>query len=446
MTVLRFDPHAPARLGLTTGLGQTGRLREPSLLMGRHPAAAALPRPLPQQTQIAATRRRKIWDLAGNLHCSIIGTCLATAELRQILTKAKLAAPGASDHELHGQGVMLAGRRDGAAKLLNKALDQRHRLAIKQLDAAEDEAGVRALWRQAVQRGEIPGAYWAVLTHPSTTQAVVREVFGEVHMLSHLVGAANRADIRRLCTLEAEKEELEAKVARQQAQLREAIVSRDVRIEQLGRALAAQMSAADPASSDPVEAASEHAMLTRLVADLERRLEREAMLRQRAETRLATAETALAEERKIATAAERRESDLRRELDALEASAAEAATAHEAESAPAADLQGLALLYVGGRPNQVGRLRAAAESAAAEFLHHDGGIEERGGLLPGLISRADAVFFPVDCVSHDAMSLVKRLCRQAGKPYRPLRSSGLGSFLAALRDKLPVVLPGSSPI
>jgi Uncharacterized protein conserved in bacteria (DUF2325) len=67
-------------------------------------------------------------------------------------------------------------------------------------------------------------------------------------------------------------------------------------------------------------------------------------------------------------------------------------------------------------------------------LHHDGGIEERGGLLPGLVSRADAVLFPVDCVSHAAMSLVKRLCRQAGKPFVPLRSAGLAPFCAALRN------------
>ena len=77
-------------------------------------------------------------------------------------------------------------------------------------------------------------------------------------------------------------------------------------------------------------------------------------------------------------------------------------------------------------------MRALSERSGALFLHHDGGIEERGGLLPGLVSRADAVLFPVDCVSHAAMSLVKRLCQQAGKPFVPLRSAGLAPFCAAL--------------
>src|SRR4029453_8850762 len=57
---------------------------------------------------------------------------------------------------------------------------------------------------------------------------------------------------------------------------------------------------------------------------------------------------------------------------------------------------------------------------------------DRTGLLAGLVSRADVVMFPVDCVSHDAVATVKRLCRQASKPYVPLRSAGLSSFVAAL--------------
>jgi hypothetical protein len=52
-------------------------------------------------------------------------------------------------------------------------------------------------------------------------------------MLSHLVGAANRADIRRLRQLEDENAELNAKVGRQQQQLRDAVVSREATIREL---------------------------------------------------------------------------------------------------------------------------------------------------------------------------------------------------------------------
>jgi hypothetical protein len=95
-------------------------------------------------------------------------------------------------------------------------------------------------------------------------------------------------------------------------------------------------------------------------------------------------------------------------------------------------LKGVRLLYVGGRPGQIPRIRAFVEAAQGEFLHHDGGVEERKGLLAGLVGRADAVFFPVDCISHEAAGGLKRLCRQAAKPYLPLRSASLTSFMAAV--------------
>ena len=43
---------------------------------------------------------------------------------------------------------------------------------------------------EALEHGEIAGPYWALLTHPVTDNRLVQQVFGDVHMLSHQVGAA----------------------------------------------------------------------------------------------------------------------------------------------------------------------------------------------------------------------------------------------------------------
>jgi hypothetical protein len=64
-----------------------------------------------------------------------------------------------SDHELHGQAVLLDGRRDHASKLLQKALDRRHRSAIVQFGKARNVEDLRNLWTSEVQRADIPGAY-----------------------------------------------------------------------------------------------------------------------------------------------------------------------------------------------------------------------------------------------------------------------------------------------
>jgi hypothetical protein len=382
--------------------------------------------PLAQKTRT----RRKIWEFDANLHCSIIGTCLSNGELRHILLKLSInEAATATEHELHASSVLIAGKHTESAKLLHKALDRRHRVAINRFARAKSVSEVRALWEEAVQAGEIPGAYWAALTHPLTNDALVREVFSEVHMLSHLVGAANRADIRRLRQLEAENAGLLAKVERQQQQLRDAIVARDTKIRELNRALEARI---DPGQDRP-EAPGE-AGWRALAADLKCRLDRCNGRSERIERQLREARSTLAAERLAHSACTQREAELRREIEAFDASLAITGEFAGDVDADAIGSLNATLLYVGGRPAQIGHLRALAERFGAIFLHHDGGIEERGGLLPGLVSRADAVLFPVDCVSHAAMSQVKRLCRQAGKPFLPLRSAGLAPFCAALKN------------
>ena len=372
-------------------------------------------------------RRTRIWELSNHLHCSIVGTCLSTAELRQVAAKTGPAVDGSSEHDLHRRGVTLAGQRDGAAKLLHKALDRKHRAAIARFDKAGTVDEVRAEWREAVKRGDVPGAYWAAMTHPAASDALVREVFGEVHMLSHLVGAANRADIRKLAELEAENDLLRAKLARQQDQLRDGLTRRDARIQELNDLLARRIG--EEAAAGQPDDASERAALEGLVASLEQRLRSEGNRRIAVEERLARRTEELAREREQHAASRHQEAVLREELEAIEPDIASQAA--EGEASPAS-LAGLSLLYVGGRTDRLGHLRTLSEQRGVTFLHHDGGVDDRSGLLAGLVSRADVVMFPVDCVSHEAVTIVKRLCRQTAKRYVPLRSSGTSSYVAAL--------------
>jgi hypothetical protein len=379
-------------------------------------------------TPPTSRRRTTIWDMHHSMHCSIIGTCLSNAEIRRLLIKLGVhGAESASDHDLHKQGVTLAGRQQGGGKFIQKALDHRHQAAIKQFARAKDENALRELWEEALKRGDIPGAYWAVLSHPAATGAIMRKVFGDVHMLSHMVGAANRADIRRLCRLEEQNASLSAKVEAQQLQLRNGFTERDNKIRMLNEALSralAQTPASPESTSDDARAATE------ALTDLDRRLRREITSRERLERRLQSATLTAAQ-------AERAQRDLRdeceglrRELALLEAQLNDWLAEDNNSRTP--KLSGAQVLYVGGRAHQVPQLRAIVERAGGTLLYHDGGIEHSTTLLPGLISRADCAVFPIDCISHDAMGLLKRQCRQSAKPFIPLRTSSLASLLSGL--------------
>jgi hypothetical protein len=378
--------------------------------------------------------RRKIWDLDGSLHCSVIGTCLTAGELRALVRK--FHAPlgeKPTDHELHTIAVSALTHRDLLAKQIQKALDRSHASCIRHFAEAKSADDLRHLWNEARQAGDIPGAYWAVLTHPRASDALVRQTFGDVHMLSHLVGAANRADIRRLHQLEEEKAALEETLARQQAQLRDGIVARDAKIRELNAALSARIEQqSHVAAASQSYPASEIGTLHALVADLRKLLDREVQRRERAEKRAEELATTHGKSEHARLLLEEEAAALRAELDAAEAQLATTGT--EEEMTDNLDLTGITILYVGGRPHQVARLRLLVGQASGQLIDHDGGIEERPDLLAGLVSRADAAFFPVDCISHRAALLLKRLCQQSGKPYVPLRSASVASMLRALRS------------
>ncbi|MGY0711260.1 DUF2325 domain-containing protein [Azospirillum argentinense] len=389
--------------------------------------------PVPPQLAGAVptgTRRSRIWDINPSLHCSIIGTCLTAADLRRLLAKLNAATKTDSDHTLHKRGVQLAGQRDTAGKLLHKTLDRRHEATVRRFARSSTPAAVRRLWLQALDEGDIPGAYWALLTHPAADDALMAEAFGEIHMLSHMVGSSNRLDLARLRRAEQALGDRDDTIDRQQARLQEAAREKTElrrRLEGLESVIARLSAArAAPAVAVPADAADR--------ATLQRRLDDE---RARAATlarHLAETQEALAAARAANAGQEHRAAALQAELVAYERAMAPEDEENADAGALSDHLAGRTLLYVGGRPGLVKRLKAAAEGRGATLLVHDGGIEDSATLLPGLVSQADAALFPVDCVSHTAAGRVKALCRDADKPFLTLRTASLASFLAAVEQ------------
>ncbi len=376
------------------------------------------------------SRRAKIWEISSALHCSIIGTCLTAGELRQFLARfADSKAGSASDHALHSQGVRAAAHHDAAGKLLHKLLDNRHEAAVQRFSKAKTDAEVKALWVQAFERGSIPGAYWAVLTHPATSRALIEEVYGQVHMLSHMVGSSNRVDIARLCALERQLGERDAKMARQEARLaanaaeRSELLRRVEAVEgELRRRAAAEGLTANVDSSGDS-------------GPLLQRIDAEKAHSVRLSARIAELEGQLQSALRLAATLQEQNDRLESEIAAVESSLRIDDDQRVAPDNVENELEGITLLYVGGRPGLVDQLKAQCARRGGVLLAHDGGIEDNAAALPGLVSRAHAAFFPVDCVSHLAAGQVKKLCREIGKPFVPLRSASVASFIAAIGDR-----------
>jgi hypothetical protein len=420
-----FPPAAPPQHALASVLGkrQPAPCEKDCCATGPKATARVVAPP---------ARRARLADLDANIHCSIVGTCLSTTELRKLIGRyvPQLSGKDATDVEIHHTAVNLSTGGGIVAKELNKALDARHAPAIKKFRTAQDETALKTLWQDALAQGDVPGAYWALMTHPESTFLLRSQAFGEVHMLSHLVGAANRADVRRVAALEEETVRLKEANAALLARLNAVNTQHAA-----ARAELAELARQHPSDSTAAPAAPvpEMAQLRAILADREEKLALHTARRNASAQKFA-AQQARYDALQAEFHATRDALDTARlELGALENAFDDTACDAGGGKTALPPLDGKCVLYVGGRPGCAERLCKMVATAGGKLLVHDGGIEDRDGLLATMLPRAQMVVFPIDCISHNAMHVAKQACARRGIACHPIRSASVASFVALMQ-------------
>ncbi len=388
--------------------------------------------------------RRKLWDLDHGLHCSIIGTCLTLDDLRKLSRKLGIAEAGADDYDIHVRFVRMARERNPGARMMQKILERRHRRAIARFAEASDAEALGRLWAEALKEGDIPGAYWATQTHPALSPELEFKIFGDTHMLSHIAGASNRADVKDLTTLREDRAKTEEALAAEQARRYRQVAERDARIAELEAQVGALNGAWERVRDlerdmAELQSGAEAKGLRITVREVQRELTdcmaAHSAVRRELHARERDRDTLEADNRALSAALAGLEAENRALEAQLESGLGACPTRCDAPAA-CADLAGRCVLYVGGRPQHACRFRAVVERWNGTFLHHDGGREQSDDALEGVLTRADIVVFPTDCISHSAVRKIKDRCRGCEKPYVPVRTSGLGAFVSGLKEAL----------
>jgi hypothetical protein len=156
--------------------------------------------------------RRKLWDIPGMYHCPVIGTCLEISELRRIAAQTGLQADAPlSDYDMHAVFVSAAGEKSPLSIATQKALQKKYTSAVRRFAKVRDAASLTTLWRESLTTGEVPGALWALMTHALADEQLLTLVYKDVHMLSHQIGASQRADLERLARIRNELTALRAR-------------------------------------------------------------------------------------------------------------------------------------------------------------------------------------------------------------------------------------------
>jgi hypothetical protein len=391
-------------------------------------------------------RRKKLWQLDAHFHCSVIGTCVSLDELRRICQKIKIKLDSnVGNYELHRGFVSLADEPCDATRLLHKHLDRKYKRSIETVAKFSSEDAFRDFWTASLKIGQVAGPYWALVTHPQVPNDLLQYIYGDVHMLSHLSGASVRVDMQKLSRLQQRNRDLEKQLTETKAtnhqQLTKHLKTQVALKTQLAQAKTTQSALKD--AHLQLDSLKNDPLANRLQAKLDTLSDELIEAKKRAHR----AETVIEEWRQSADSAQNHTNELANQLtetcqerDALEKMLNRLSNLDPGESCPAQEnnlcsgtsLCGRCILYVGGRYSQCSQFRTLVERQNGRFLHHDGGREDSRQRLGTILSQADAVLCPLDCVSHDAVNRVKRFCENYAKPLVLLPHASLSAFARGL--------------
>lgn len=389
-----------------------------------------------------APKRRKLWEVEMRFHCSIIGTCVTLPELRRISKKAGIVLAQerkVTDYMLHVGFVNIAAENIHPTRLLQKFLDKKYAVLIRRLQSEVTREGQAALWNECLESGEVAGAFWAITTATHIYSVVQEDVYGKVHMLSHLSGASVRVEMQLLTTLKKRVPALEKELRDSQEEYLRRVYKKDKALTQLEAEVEA-LKRSEQQYRKQLDAV--HVSAEELPAQLDNERRRndsfQSHLDQLMRSNYAHERNSLKVTEQLA--ASQAEISALQQTNRLLESLMEKMLVpecgecdHQDYCDTSTDLKGRCVLYVGGRSRQYAHFRALVEKHNGAFLFHDGGQEDSRAQLGRTLSRADLVICPLDCVSHDAVNRVKKYCVQQEKQLMLVSQASLSSLASGLR-------------
>jgi hypothetical protein len=386
-----------------------------------------------------------VWELANHAYCPVIGVCLPIAALRRLVDKQLGGRALADDYELHCGVIADCKQRTPMAEAVQRELDRRYAGALQASARTKTGEALAAWWSESLNGKDVAGALWATLTHPRCDTLLEERVLRDIHMLQHQVGAADRADQRRLAELTEANERLARELVALQQRSTQQAAEQARKLEQT-QAQALQLRA-ELISRDTTIAALREELQRRDAAEpgLKSRFEL-ARLNERQLERIRTLERELAQSQIEAERGRQRALELETSLAASHGNSGDDPLDDgKWSNPPAPQLNERAVLCVGGRQASVPVYRRLIEDTGGRFLHHDGGEEDNVAKLDSGLAAADLVICQTGCISHDAYWRVKDHCKRTGKRCLFVDNPSTSSLRRALCTLSPPTREAVSP-
>lgn len=381
------------------------------------------------------SRPYKLWQLPARYHCPLIGTCLSLDELRKLADKTRQQLDGFDEYDIHSLFISYAHSSNPVSRLMQKHLEKKYTLVQRRFAKAKTPSALLELWAEAWEQGAIADSFWAVMMHPQADEQIWHAVYAKMHMLSHQIGASQRADLQKLHFLQEREVLLQGQVK----SLRQDVMERDGQLKALREELAAMRTQQiQTQASDVVLDADD--LVEKLQRQVQQAQQESQYFAEQLQEALAQNQQQLAQladlRQELAEAYAERDALEQHLEQLLEPDCSQCDKEHHCQSQQP-DINGRCILYVGGRDKLKPHLRSMVEQCGGRFLHHDGGLHGKDHYLHQVLAQADTVFCPVDCISHNACQTIKRFCKKHNKHMVLLRKDSLSAFAQGLRAHNP---------
>ncbi|MBU2552357.1 MAG: DUF2325 domain-containing protein [Proteobacteria bacterium] len=378
-----------------------------------------------------------VWEIDSIFKCPVVGACLTSEEQKRLLKKLSPDFRNKTGFEIHEVLVAFSDDENDLSRRLNRFLRVKYSGRIEGWMDLPESDFLRE-WKRVFEAGELDLAIYAGSFKPGLSVAGKKEIFGTIHMNMHVTAAANARLRSALTRAEAaaraagdKREELSRinrELKKEIKKLKEARETDKVESSKARReseALTFEIRQLKQAESTAASGNRFHfdpdreAGALKKVRSLE--LEISALERRAAELEKSLEQTR--EENRM----------IRRHLQSIVCQEAEAEPCDE--TCPSYDLCRKRILIVGGMTKMARHYREIVESRGGLLEYHDGNMKSGARALENRLKRSDLVLCPVDCNSHAACTLVKRLGKKHNKPVRMLSGSSLNAISQAFEPE-----------
>jgi hypothetical protein len=376
----------------------------------------------------------RYWEMDSFFTCPVVGACLTVSEQRQLLKKACISAKGKTLFELHEILVSCADNENKLSKRVDRLLHRKYLQKSSEL-MEMNEPVFKEYWKEYFDIGELGLLVYAAAAKQDLSPEAKRELFGIIHMNMHETANVNAELCKELAKVREARSEADEKL-KELKQANRALRKESKKLRKSWETMRIELAMAKKErdrlmsellglrddldelegqssvnAEEPDNSSQEHLLLEK-IAELEKR-----------NSRLLKNLNHQQKENNI--------------LQGLLQSMASNNGQPCDETCPSFDLCRKRVLIVGGISKMKTYYREVVEAKGGQFEYHDGDL--RGGIraLEGRFKRADIVLCPVDCNSHAACSVVKKLGRKHNKPVQMLHGSSINAVSWALLEDGP---------